>query len=228
MVEILDFFKDFNIWTALIRLALAAVMGGLIGAERGKHGRAAGMRTHILICIGASLTSLTGLYISEELKLGGDVARLTAQVISGIGFLGAGTILIRNGTVITGLTTAAGMWATAAIGVSVGYGFYIGAFLTTVIAIFSMTILSRAESGIKGVLKFYIELSDISETEAVVEFIEEKGEKLVSYDLIPPKSGHKTNIGIICSLSSDVDFSEFKEELSSFGSVLMVVKDINN
>ena len=136
---------DFSLLTVIIRLFAAALMGGLIGSERGRHGRAAGLRTHILVCVGAAMTSLTSMYLSEALGFNGDVARISAQVISGIGFLGAGTILIRNSSVITGLTTAAGMWATAAIGVAVGYGFYSGAVIATLIGIFSVTVLSRFE-----------------------------------------------------------------------------------
>ena len=87
-----------------VRLLTAAFLGGLIGLERGRHGRTAGLRTHILVCVGPAMTSLTGLYISEELGYGTDIMRLSAQVISGIGFLGAGMILIRNDSIITGLT----------------------------------------------------------------------------------------------------------------------------
>ena len=100
-------FEGFGAATVILRLVVAALMGGLIGSERGRHGRPAGLRTHILICIGAAMTSLTSMYLSEMLGFNDDVARISAQVISGIGFLGAGTIMIRNNSVITGLTTAA-------------------------------------------------------------------------------------------------------------------------
>ena len=113
-------FIQFNDVSVVIRLFAAAIMGGIIGSERGRHGRAAGVRTHILVCVGAATTSLTSLFLNNILGSQGDLARLSAQVISGIGFLGAGTILIRNSTVITGLTSAAGMWATAATGIAIG------------------------------------------------------------------------------------------------------------
>ena len=87
--------EDFNGWTVCLRLALATLIGGIIGLERSKKGRSAGMRTHILVCLGAALTALSGVYLSEH-GSPGDPARLSAQVISGIGFLGAGLILFQN------------------------------------------------------------------------------------------------------------------------------------
>ena len=156
-VVILPFFVK-----VLIRIVAAGLLGGLIGIERGKHGRAAGLRTHILVSVGAAMTSLTSLYLSEVLGYTGDVARISAQVISGIGFLGAGTIMVRNSSIITGLTTAAGMWATAAIGVATGYGFYIGAAAATLICIFSVTVLSHIEAAQKNNALVYIEFTDIA------------------------------------------------------------------
>ena len=96
--------------------------GSLIGSERARHGRAAGMRTHILVCLGACMTSMTSMYVADILGSDGDVFRIPAQVISGIGFLGAGMIILKSNNMITGLTTAAGVWTTATIGVALGYG----------------------------------------------------------------------------------------------------------
>ena len=107
MQKIIEYLIDFNALSITVRLILALLLGGLIGMERGRHGRAAGMRTHVLVCIGACMTALVGLFMSDV----ADSTRIAAQVISGIGFLGAGTIMIRNQSVITGLTTAAGLWA---------------------------------------------------------------------------------------------------------------------
>ena len=112
---IFDYLKEFNMVSVLLRLFLAVIVGGIIGFERGRHGSAAGFRTHILVCVGATMTSLCSLYASLSLQLPGDIFRLSAQVISGIGFLGAGIILVRNNSTVAGLTTAAGMWVTATI-----------------------------------------------------------------------------------------------------------------
>ena len=123
-----------NDLVVLQRLALATVLTGLIGYERERHGRAAGFRTHILVGIGSCLIMLTGLYLMETLsdRAQLDPTRLAAQVVSGIGFLGAGTIL-RFRASIRGLTTAASLWAAGGVGVAVGAGFLVGGTITTVI-----------------------------------------------------------------------------------------------
>lgn len=225
MKYFIDILSDFGIWSVLVRLCAAALMGGLIGTERGRHGRAAGLRTHILVCIGASLTSLTSLYLNYELGATGDVARLSAQVISGIGFLGAGMIIVKNDNIITGLTTAAGMWATAAIGIAVGYGFYGGAIIATVICIFSVTILGRFERKHKSMVYAYIELNDIRDTENVVDILRQSN-MLISYNIIPAKSGHEKNVGIHCLLGSEEHFNEIKKSVCESASVAIVVCDI--
>ena len=220
------FSNEFNYISIVVRLVAAAVMGGLIGSERGRHGRAAGLRTHILICTGAAMTSLTSLYLSQILGYDGDVARISAQVISGIGFLGTGTILIRNSSVITGLTTAAGIWTTAAIGIAVGYGFYLGAFMATFICMFSITVLSITERKRKNFANIYIELTDISDTEKIIDIVQGLESSLLSYDVIPPKSGCRENVGIIFSLNSEEDFVNLKNQVYRNGNVAMVLSNI--
>lgn len=130
----------------LIRLALACLLGGLIGMERERNRHPAGLRTHILVCIGATLVMLCNIFIFEKYKgvSNIDPGRFGAQVISGIGFLGAGTI-IKEGVSIRGLTTAASLWAVACLGISVGLGFYTGAIVTTSFIIIILTIFSRFE-----------------------------------------------------------------------------------
>ena len=167
--RLVDIVTDFNDISVALRLILALVMGGLIGMERGLHGRAAGMRTHILVCVGACMTALVGIYIMR-INPGENITRIAAQVISGIGFLGAGTIMIRNQSVITGLTTAAGVWCTATIGIALGYGFYLGAIVATVIALITATWLTRLETGKKNLMRVYLELEhpdqvSVTETE---------------------------------------------------------------
>ena len=141
-----EYIKDLSgLWEALLKIVLAMVAGGITGMERGRQGRAAGMRTHILVSIGATLTSMTGMYAAEVLALGNDPLRLAAQVISGIGFLGVGTILIKGRFQITGLTTAAGLWAAGAIGIALGVGYYEGAAVTFLASVLTVTLLHRFE-----------------------------------------------------------------------------------
>ncbi|WP_026478063.1 MgtC/SapB family protein [Alkaliphilus transvaalensis] len=129
-----------------LRLLAATILGGLIGIERESVRRAAGFRTHILVCIGATLVMLISVFIFESYRhyTNLDPARLGAQVISGIGFLGAGTI-IKDGGSIKGLTTAASLWAVACIGLALGVGFYWGAFIATAIVLLSLKVFTGLE-----------------------------------------------------------------------------------
>lgn len=138
-------------YEVIIRLGLACVLGGLVGVERERNRHPAGLRTHILVCIGSALVMLCNLYIFEAFKgkTNIDPARLGAQVISGIGFLGAGTIL-KEGITVRGLTTAASLWAVACIGISIGIGFYKGAALATFLVLVILIILSKFEHLLYG------------------------------------------------------------------------------
>ncbi len=227
MEKIITLFENFGPLTVIVRLLFAAITGGLIGSERGRHGRAAGLRTHILVCIGASMTSLTSVFLSESLGYTGDAARLSAQVISGIGFLGAGTIMIRNSSVITGLTTAAGMWATAAIGIALGYGFYSAAITATLICIFSVSILSRLERKRKNTVNAYLELKCLEDVEKAIEIILSYENAIVSYDIVPAKSGYDKNIGIVFIMYGRKNLAELKISLRESCNVALLIKEIN-
>lgn len=130
----------------LVRLAMACLLGGLIGIERERNRHPAGLRTHILVCVGATLVMLCNIFIFDKYRglTNVDPARLGAQVISGIGFLGAGTI-IKEGASIRGLTTAASLWAVACLGIAIGLGFYAGAILTTSFVLIILIIFSKFE-----------------------------------------------------------------------------------
>ncbi|MBI4313291.1 MAG: MgtC/SapB family protein [Candidatus Omnitrophica bacterium] len=136
---------DFNT-LALFRMALAAVLGGAIGYERELHGRAAGLRTHVLVCVGSALIMLTAEHLFNVYagRANVDPGRFAAHVVSGIGFLGAGTIL-QFRTSVRGLTTAAGLWAAAGIGLAAGSGFYAGALGATVLVLSSLYLLTQLE-----------------------------------------------------------------------------------
>ncbi len=124
----------------IIRLILSALLGGAIGIEREVSNRPAGLRTHILVSVGSTLVMLISIYGFDE----GDPARLASQVVSGIGFLGAGTIL-RTGNDVRGLTTAASLWVCAGIGLAIGSGYYLGGLITAVIVLISLVLLSNVE-----------------------------------------------------------------------------------
>ncbi len=145
----------FDICTVFGKLFIAAILGGFIGWEREKRGRPAGLRTHLLVCVGVTLMMLVSEHIfvhyqgyKSDSVLRVDPARIAAQVVTGIGFLGAGTIM-RFRTSVRGLTTAASLWAVAGIGLAVGSGFILPAVFTTVIAIVTLILLPKVEGGMK-------------------------------------------------------------------------------
>ncbi|HOS19260.1 MAG TPA: MgtC/SapB family protein, partial [Clostridia bacterium] len=131
-------------WTILLRLMLAVVCGGVLGLERTRKRRPAGLRTYMLVCIGATVSMMTAQFMSQT--FGGDPGRLPAQVISGIGFLGAGTIMVTRYYKVKGLTTAAGLWVAACMGLAIGIGFYFGAVVTCFVLIFVMIFADKFEN----------------------------------------------------------------------------------
>lgn len=129
----------------ILRLVLAGLLGGLVGFERERHNRPAGLRTHILVCLGSALVMIVSVAgFGGALGPKGDQARVAAQVVSGIGFLGAGTIM-RQGSAVRGLTTAASIWVVAAVGLAVGIGLYVAAVSATGLVLISLFSLSRVE-----------------------------------------------------------------------------------
>ena len=198
MNEIIAFLRDFNIWTVLIRLTLCVLVGGIIGVERGRQGRAAGMRTHILVCMGAALVTMMGFYITQELQLDGDPMRIAAQVVSGIGFLGVGTIMLKGRFQITGLTTAAGLWCAATIGLALGAGFYEGALGVFVFAIATVSFLHKLEyKFIKRYRRFgiYVEITSDKLVRTTIDEIS-KMFNITDIQVTLPRSGTSGNVGI--------------------------------
>jgi len=135
----------------MLRLTLSVVLGGLIGMERELHRRAAGLRTHILVCLGSCLMMLTSVYLFDIYNNGIriDVTRMAAGVITGIGFLGAGAIM-KEGDGVKGLTTAASVWVACGIGLAIGCGFYLGSIFCTVLALVTLFFLRHFEGMIFG------------------------------------------------------------------------------
>lgn len=134
--------QELNFVTILFRMSLAIIIGGIIGTERDIKQRAAGLRTHILVCFGAAVVMMTNEFVFETYPNADiDITRMGAQVVSGIGFLGAGTILVTNKNRVEGLTTAAGLWAAASVGLAIGIGFYEIAFAGGLAIIAIVTLL---------------------------------------------------------------------------------------
>lgn len=199
MKAVLDFLaSQTELWRAIFRIVLAMIVGGIVGMERGRQGRAAGMRTHILVCLGATLTAMTGMYAVKVLGMDSDPLRISAQVISGIGFLGVGTILIKGRFQITGLTTAAGLWTVAAVGLALGIGYYEGAIVTFVFAVAATTIMARLEYKItRRNTRFgiYVEIDSDKSIRAIIDHLESNF-PTTDIQVTPPRSNTHGNVGI--------------------------------
>ncbi len=143
MLPIFNGLRDINMWTVLFRMVVAFICGSVIGIERTYSNKPAGFRTHILVTIGATIASMTGMYLYLVLKLPTDISRMGTQVIAGLGFIGTGTIIVTREKTVSGLTTAAGLWVAGIIGLAIGAGFYEGAIITFLITLFVETTVSE-------------------------------------------------------------------------------------
>ncbi len=222
-MDILDGLLKLDMVQVVIRALLAVVIGALIGSERALHGRAAGVRTHILVCLGACTTSMTSLFVSDVLEHEGDVFRISAQVISGIGFLGAGMIILKSNNVIAGLTTAAGVWATGAIGVAVGYGFYFGAIVVTAFFLVTIILFAKFERRKKTTEVVYVEIDDMYKANELINKISDMLNTNFTYHFNPPKSECKGHLGIDLIIEKRIDFDI--TELCSIENVVFVAED---
>lgn len=222
MDQIIYFFTvyllELNWASILVRIALAVIVGGIIGSERGKSGSPAGLRTHILVCVGSTMTSLISVYIAT-IGSTGDIGRIPAQVISGIGFLGAGMIIVKKNNVITGLTTAAGMWATATIGIALGYGFYLGAIVATVACIFTAAFLTRLERQRKKSIHIYAEICTPEEAGSITEEIRNLLGHEVLIEVSSARSGTKGNIGLYITANTLKNDDQCREHIEAIDGI---------
>ena len=231
MPAFLSYLREINIVSVVLRIALAMVVGGVTGLERGKQGRAAGMRTHILVCLGATLTSLLGFYTTEILGYTNDPLRVAAQVVSGIGFLGVGTILIKGRFQITGLTTAAGLWCAATVGLALGAGFYEAALATFLSALLTITVIHRLEYTInKRHYRFgiYVEVEGTDKIRSTITKIEETYH-ITDVQVTAPRSAIAGNVGIeaiIHNKHSDLTPDIVTKQLEEIPSVVYAIESI--
>lgn len=206
----------------VLRSLMAIVVGCIIGSERARHSRAAGMRTHILVCLGACITSLTSVFAAEYLGSTGDITRLSAQVISGIGFLGVGMIIVKNNNIVTGLTTAAGVWTTAIIGIAIGYGFYIMSAIVTVLLLVALIVVAQFEKKRKNVETMYVELDDLHKVNETLKKLEERITVGFTYQLVAPKSAHPGNVGLSLLINGKTEINP--DELCEIENVVFVAE----
>ena len=182
--------RDFTLTSVALRMFLAVVCGGIIGLERTFRRRPAGMRTHMLICLGAAMTTLISQYLLLYMHYYTDIARLGAQVVAGIGFIGAGTIIITRHQKVTGLTTAAGLWTTAIVGLSLGAGFFEGGLSVTGMVLLAEILFSRLERLIlrkSPEMNLYIHYTGINTMERILTFLRANRITVLSLQITRPK-----------------------------------------
>ena len=190
---------ELNEVTVAIRLALALLCGGILGLERTRKQRAAGMRTYMLVCIGSAVVMMTAQFMTNYFTM--DPSRMPAQVVCGIGFLGAGTIMVTRHYRVKGLTTAAGLWTTACIGMAVGIGFYFGALLTCGLLLMVLLFADRIEilycKSLRRLRLFVLfrELDALKEYSAVIE-----GANIAVSDMEIAPTDSSQAIGLFCVL----------------------------
>lgn len=221
---------SFNEISIVIRLVLATFCGGVIGIERERKRRAAGFRTHILICIGAALTTLVGQYLlsleainPEAFK--SDPLRIGAQVIAGMGFIGAGAIIVTRRRQVKGLTTAAGLWTTAIIGLAAGAGCYIEVVFCTAIILIAETLFGKLEYFLLAssrVKNIYVDFEDKNQIYTINERFIEKGIDVLDAEI--NKSHEDSRISVIFTIKfpKRYDHDEIVKEIASLESVRRV------
>lgn len=221
----MEYLQGINIVSTMVRLLLALVCGGLLGLERGKKKRPAGFRTHMLVCVGSALAMLTNQYMAEHYA-GIDASRMAAQVISGIGFLGAGTIMVTGLQKIRGLTTAAGLWVVACIGLAFGTGFYSAGIIATILCYIINTVLHRVETRMETnarVIGIYVELEDVSYVGRLLEKLRELDINVSDFETGKARTSDK-HIGVllVVKLVRFVEHAEVIEQLKNVEGVSFV------
>ena len=226
MLQVFDPLRDITFLTVAFRLVVAMVCGGAIGIERTYKRRPAGFRTHILICIGAAMTTMTSEYLIMYMHYYTDVARLGAQVIAGIGFIGAGTIIVTRRQRVKGLTTAAGFWASAIIGLAIGLGYYEGAIVTTVLIIAIELIFSRLEYWIIGrnpEAILYIEYDKRESMKTTLSMLQEQNVKVHDLEISQVSEDSANSCAVInVRMHGGMDFNQLIKQISEVDGIYTV------
>lgn len=195
--QLMEYLRELNMTSVCLRMLLGIVFGGFIGMERASKHRAAGFRTYMLVCLGAVITMLLGQYehqmltsvwrsTAEATGLKTDVARFGAQVISGIGFLGAGTIIVTGRQEVKGLTTGAGLWACACMGLAIGAGFYECVLLSFVLIVLAIRVLPAVEAFVVDHarnMNLYVEFESLDDIGSIIACIKSQNAQIYQVDI---------------------------------------------
>lgn len=228
-----SFVKSFDVYfivDACVKMILALLCGGAVGIERGRKKRPAGFRTYMLVCLGATLVMMTNDYICRIYGTG-DVARMGAQVVNGIGFLGAGTIITTGHNRVKGLTTAAGLWASACIGLAIGSGYYAGAIIGTFMMVVVMVLLHGLDRRLVAntkVLLLYIEFQKLSMIRKFNTFAKDNHITVEDIEMEKSSSVEEAKVAAVVSLRlpSRSGHTEIVETIGDLEGILFV-EEIN-
>ena len=224
MLESLDFLRQFTLLSVMARLFFAALSGGLIGLEREYKRRPAGFRTHILICIGACMTTMT----SQFLALSGpvDLSRLGAQVVAGVGFIGAGTIIVTRQQRVKGLTTAAGLWACAILGLAIGAGFFESAAIFLCLILLAEMVFVKLEYQLLRHSRehiLYVEYTGAECLDVILSRLRLAEVPVNNIEITrSPGSGHAANVIFYIRLNRKTHIHQLRSSISGIDGVLSV------
>ena len=221
-------------WDVCLRLLLAMLCGGIIGVERGRKNRPAGFRTYILVCVGAALTMILSAYIVAmdstwravaESFTKTDFSRFGAQVINGIGFLGAGTIIITGKNQVKGMTTAAGLWASACMGLAIGAGFYSAALVGCLCILITIVVFSKLETFILARsrnINLYVEFASTDHLSEIIEKIKSQEVRIFDVELTKAKGDTPPHAIFSLQLPRKKSHTVLMTALASIESIYMI------
>ena len=232
------FFRELNLGSMMLRIVLALMVGGVIGVERERKGRAAGFRTYMLVALGAAVTVILSQYLdlmldtfmAEDYAIVGrrtDVVRIGTRVVSGVGFLAAGTILVTGKQEVKGLTTAAGLWASACIGLAVGAGFIECVLVSFLLIVLSIRVLPSIESMIinrSRNMLIYVETENILQLSGVVNFIKREDIRIFSLEIDQDKQENLESVTALLDIRLPIQLyhAELVAALSALDGVMSV------
>lgn len=213
-MQAIEYFRELNFASVVLRILCAMAVGGIVGLDRERKGRAAGFRTYMLVALGAALTVMLGQYLgvmletvwadkAAELGLKTDVVRFGAQVINGVGFLGAGTIIVTGRQQVKGLTTAAGLWASACLGLAIGAGFYECVFIGFVLILVCMKLLPKIEDFVTSKalnMNIYISMDSVECLGNIINCFKESNFRILDADIEKEEHATITQINAVFSV----------------------------
>ncbi len=222
----MDSLQELNLLSITLRVVLAMICGGIIGLERSRKSRPAGFRTYMIVCLSSALVMMTNQYIYNNFK-GSDPARLGAQVISGIGFLGAGTIILTSRNQVKGLTSAAGLWAAACLGLAIGIGFYTGAIIVAFVVFIIITLLKKVDYMLTSTNKkitIYTSFKTIEHLDKFISFCNASNLRVRDVEITKDPTLHEVSVIAIIALEAKerTNHVEIIQKLNTFEDLIHI------